>query len=349
MEKQNANEGRILYYDILNILACFCVIWLHCNGMVHKYIPITAWKTSLIVEVIAYWAVPVFFMLTGATLMDYRKKYDTKTFFLKRIKKTVIPFFLWSVLIFIWKYFTHRIEIENISFRAIMNILILNQQENIYWFFWAIFSVYLSIPVLSLLTEEKNRKVLWYIVIVSAIFNSIPLFSNITKISHNKYFNFPVASGYIMYVVLGYLIATQKINKGKRYLIYSLGIFSAILRYVVTYYLSVRDGSTNKLLFEYLYFTALFLALAVFVFIKNINFDKIIKSEKTAKIISRISSCSFGIYLMHRVIMTYEIKFLNVYTYSWQWRTIGAIATYLICLAIVYIIKKIPILNKIVP
>lgn len=56
---------------------------------------------SLAVEVICYWAVPIFFMLTGATLMNYRSKYDTKTFFGHRIKRTVIPFLFFSVFMYI--------------------------------------------------------------------------------------------------------------------------------------------------------------------------------------------------------------------------------------------------------
>lgn len=44
---------------------------------------IRAWNTSLIVECLFYFAVPVFVMLSGANLMNYRKKYDTKTFLLK--------------------------------------------------------------------------------------------------------------------------------------------------------------------------------------------------------------------------------------------------------------------------
>lgn len=347
MEK--TNKERVLYYDVLNILACFCVIWLHCNGIVHTYTHDRAWTTSLIVETIAYWAVPVFFMLTGATLMDYRKKYNTKTFFKKRILKTVVPFFIWSLIIIIWKYYTNRLEINDFSVVSILNIIFNNKQESVYWFFWALFAVYISMPILSLLTESKHRKTLWYLVIVSAIFNSIPLISQITKINWNGDFNFPIACGYIGYVVLGYLISTQDINKRKRYIIYFLGIISLLIRYFGTYFLSRRDGVINKLFFSYLYFTALFLALAVFVFIKNIHLNKIFKTEKTAKIISKISSCSFGIYLIHQIVMTYEIKFLSVNTRSWEWRTIGAICTYIICLGVVYVIKKIPILKRIVP
>ncbi len=347
MEK--TNKERVLYYDVLNILACFCVIWLHCNGIVHTYTHDRAWATSLIVETIAYWAVPVFFMITGATLMDYRKKYNTKTFFKKRILKTVVPFFIWSLIIIIWKYYTNRLEINEFSVISILNIIFNNKQESVYWFFWALFAVYISMPILSLLTKSKHRKTLWYLVIVSAIFNSIPLISQITKINWNGDFNFPIACGYIGYVVLGYLISTQDISKRTRYIIYFLGIISLLIRYFGTYFLSRRDGVINRLFFNYLYFTALFLTLAVFVFIKNINLNKIFKTEKTAKIISRISSCSFGIYLIHQIVMTYEIKFLSINTRSWEWRTIGAICTYIICLGIVYVIKKIPILKRIVP
>lgn len=172
MNKEKSKSERIVYYDILNILACFCVILLHCNGMAHVYSNNRGWYISLIFECIACWAVPVFFMLTGATLMDYRKKYDTKTFFKKRVLKTLIPFVAWAIIVFIWKKTNNIIKIDDLSVRGIMNFMILGNEEVTYWFFWAIFSIYLCLPVLSHLTEDKHRKILWYIAIVSAIFNS---------------------------------------------------------------------------------------------------------------------------------------------------------------------------------
>lgn len=55
---------------------------------------------GLAIEVLFYWAVPIFFMLTGATLMRYRERYDTKTFLLKRFQRTVIPFLAWSTILY---------------------------------------------------------------------------------------------------------------------------------------------------------------------------------------------------------------------------------------------------------
>lgn len=63
------NKKRILYLDILNILVCFAVIMLDHNGIVHNYdVHTSTWKQALAFEVLFYWAVPVFFMLTGAAL-----------------------------------------------------------------------------------------------------------------------------------------------------------------------------------------------------------------------------------------------------------------------------------------
>lgn len=80
-------KKRIIYYDMLNIAAAFGVVCMHCNGIVHSYSNTSVWKQSLIVEVLAYWAVPIFFMLSGATLLKYQERYDTRIFIKKRIRK----------------------------------------------------------------------------------------------------------------------------------------------------------------------------------------------------------------------------------------------------------------------
>lgn len=69
-------KQRLLYIDILNILACLAVISLHHNGLVHSFEDTLAWRESLVVECGLYWAVPVFLMITGVNLLNYREKYE---------------------------------------------------------------------------------------------------------------------------------------------------------------------------------------------------------------------------------------------------------------------------------
>lgn len=84
-EIEMKEEKRILYYDLLNISACISVIILHHNGLAHVFTGDIIWKECLVAEVAFYWAVPIFLMLSGATLLNYREKYSTKIFFRKRI------------------------------------------------------------------------------------------------------------------------------------------------------------------------------------------------------------------------------------------------------------------------
>lgn len=91
--------------DILNIIAIIAVVAMHVNGIVHTYSPSRSWATSLIVDIVCYFAVPVFLMISGANLMNYRKKYDTKTFFKKRFNRVLIPTIVWITIMTIWKIF----------------------------------------------------------------------------------------------------------------------------------------------------------------------------------------------------------------------------------------------------
>lgn len=67
--ENKAVPKRVVCFDALNVLACLSVIAMHCNGAVHVFADTYVWRQSLLVDVLAYWAVPVFIMLSGATLM----------------------------------------------------------------------------------------------------------------------------------------------------------------------------------------------------------------------------------------------------------------------------------------
>lgn len=316
MKENKKQTNRIVYFDVLNILACISVVFLHCNGIVHTYSTMRAWRTSLIVEVLCYWAVPVFLMLSGATLMKYREKYDTKTFFKKRVLKVCIPFIFWALFMIIWRNAIGELKIEKWSIAEILNIIFTNKEQSIYYFMFIIIGVYLTLPILSVLSEKKYRKILWYLVIVMFITKSIlPVTLEFFGITYNNYLSI-LFDGYIIFVVLGYLLSTMELKKKQRCIIYILGILSCIFRYCVTYFLSTKDQKINKLLFGYTQFHSVFLATAVFVFIKNINWNKIIKKEKFKNILAKVSGCSFGIYLIHKIVMYYEIELLGINIYS---------------------------------
>ena len=338
-------QNRMIYIDVLNILACIAVIALHHNGLVHHYEPSLAWKESLVIECAFYWAVPVFMMITGATLLDYRKKYDTRTYFRKRILKTVIPWLAWSLIALIWKAATSQLILDQINPIYIADLILNNKVENVYWFFGALFACYLAIPVFSCITDRKNM--LWYTVFLSFIFAScFPVLK--TWFGFQWTLDIPVVGSLMIYVLLGYLLANIRLTSKIKHVIYVCGGGGLLFRLIYTYYFSVQKQETDTSIKGYTIFHAVFLSVAVFVWIKSIYWEKYI-SQRAARILTKVSSCSFGIYLIHRFVMYYEGQLLNLNTKSHIWR-IGFIpVTYFIALGIVMILKKIPGIKRIVP
>lgn len=160
----------------------------------------------------------------------------------------------------------------------------------------------------------------------------------------------PYPYHYLIFPVLGYLIANTDFNKWQRALIYVLSLFGAVFRYIETYRLSTALGSIDKTYFSYLQFHSVLLACGVFLLFKQINWDKIFKSDKSKKYVSLVSSCSFGIYLIHKIIMrVLTSEHIGINDGCWQWRLFAPLVIYLIALIGVMIMKKIPIVKRLVP
>lgn len=342
---------RIIYFDILNIIAIVSVVAMHCNGIVHRNPSARAWNTSLIIDCICYFAVPLFCMLSGATLMEYRKKYDTKTFFKKRLLKVAVPFVFWAIVMFIWKIHTKQLDISGFcEVKDWINAFFTNKEEGTYYFMFEILGVYLTMPIVSLLAKDEYRKTLWFTILLAFIFNGfIPNILSLFGIYYNSNMSIKLG-GYVIYVLMGYLLSTETLKKKYRILIYIGAIIGLIYRYATTFILSKEAGYVVKTTWGYFSWHCMLLSSAVFIFIKNINFDKLLdNSNKVTKIISNVSACSFGIYLIHQIAMYYQQNIFDINVSSWEWRTVGILTTYFISLVIIYILKKIPLARRIVP
>lgn len=336
------DKERTLYYDVLNVIACIAVIFLHHNGLVHKYSPSLqgSWSQALFVEVVAFFAVPIFLMLSGATLMGYRNRYNTRTFFKKRLSRVLVPFIIWSLIFFIIALLRGIYPIESLTFSKVWNIFMTSDMMRVYWFFPVIISIYLAMPILSLLTGQANRKWLWYMAVTGLITYSIfPPICKIFGLEFNDNYALPLTAGFVIFPILGFLLATENIKRKWLITVCLSALLVLILRYIVTYNLTLRDGSTNNLLGSYLYFTGVLPATALFLLAKLVKWESYIKG-KLISVVSVASSCSLGIYLIHIYVMDIELKFFGMSDSQLLWRTVMPVTTYLICAGIVWLGKK---------
>ena len=329
-------------YDLLNIVACISVVILHVNGSIWTFSTETHWKVSLFLETVFYWAVPVFFMLSGATLIDYRKRYSTKIYLKKRLIKTVLPYLFWSMVSIPWAlYESGYLTTDTVlNIREILNIVLNSKAMSVYWFFSALFSVYLIIPVLGCIPEEKRKRIFLYLILYSFIADSIcPLLGPLFGIYVNGLYQNPFnGGGYIVFVLIGYYISKYPISKNARISIYICGVFGWAIRFFYTLYSSITLHNIDKTMFNYSYFPSVLLAVAVFTFFWYTNWSFV--KEKHVELIRRIAGDSFGVYLIHFYILRYLVDHLQIPMESYSWKLWGTIVVYFLSLVITDICKR---------
>ncbi len=142
----------------MQVVSALAVVTLHTNGCFWDFSSTERyWLTANIIEGVCYFAVPIFFMITGITLIDYHDRYSTKIYLKKRIEKTLIPYIAWSFIGVIFLIVTKKVIPDSGTIKWVINgILTTGGIINIYWFFRPLFCAYLSIPLFA--AVEKKRK-----------------------------------------------------------------------------------------------------------------------------------------------------------------------------------------------
>lgn len=341
----SVSSKKIVYFDFLNVFACLCVIGMHCNGIAHYFDGSSEWKQSMVIETLGYWAVPVFFMLSGATLMNYRKRYSTKEFLKKRFLKTVLPFIVWSVGMLAYKMLSGAIVWQ--GSKAFVELFLNSRIEGVYWFFIPLFMTYLCLPILSKLSEDtKILKYMTCIGVASCIL--FPMICKLLNLSFDSNFYFPITRGYIIYVLLGYLLHKTDIKLPWRIVIYAMGILGAAFRYFHTVTASMQSGTLNNMSWGYNSLPCFVLAVAVFVFAKQVIENNVSPDSKFAKILRWLSGTTFGVYLMHVFVMRNIVSLFDIDVRLVWWRLVGPIILFVLCVVLVKLLQKIPFIGKII-
>lgn len=283
--------------DLLRVLSMIMVVIIHIANYYCRSLNIIdniSYIGALIFNTISRISVPFFFMISGATLLS--KEYDKKKNIDRIIKKSII-LITFTIIYFFWdKCFMNR----NIDIIQLFN----KPERKMLWFMYAIIGIYISLPFVKCMVDKMGKDEDTLFVILWIIVNGI-----LKNINVGNHYLIPIISGtyYLGYFIIGYLVIkykedlSKKINNRFFLLIPSL-LFIIII--VLTFYLSMKTGKHYTKLLTYSNVFIMISSLLSFIYLYfNI-------SDKENKIISKLSTLSFGIYLTHGIILDYIMKLI---------------------------------------
>ena len=332
---KTSSLSTLRWVDLIRVLGAFLVVVAH--------ILYRGGGPALISSyyfVLSRVAVPLFFMVSGYLLL--RKEEPYGDFFRKRAMKVLIPFFIWSVIYLLWKRegFDQPFSMKLVA--SYLLKIVRGPRENHLWFFYALIGLYLFTPILRVFVARASLLDLTYFCglwfVVFPVFSFLQEFTPI-KIGFELYF----VAGYSGYFVLGYLLGKIQYTRlqlyGMAFLLFIFSIGTTALNHLVK----------SEYFVSYLSMSIVLMTSFAFILLREVQIG-----DKVNNLLVPLSRASFGIYLVHVIVLA-ELEKLPIVS---SWFSAGSsiymipllgLLGFFVSFVIVAVIQKIPVLCWIVP
>lgn len=328
---------RILWLDILRILAAFMVVFIHSPKAIEGM------ESNIYYAMYNYImlpCVPLFFIISGYLLLPTKE--NMFPFLKKRMTRIVFPLLFWSIIILIighhnsWKDF----------FQNLFYIPFFQKVNGHYWFLYSLISIYLVLPIVSAWLRTAEQRELEFALYLWLFVSALPflniLLPNVFD-GNGDYFNFLYYNaGFLGYFFLGYYLKSYK-KKNMLLKSFVLMLITSGFHLFLMVYAKTR-GEVSIILpimNPYLSVDVIFQSLFIFLVVKKYGS----KLSFMEGLIHSLALLTFGVYLIHGLILRY-ITFPLVYEQlnllpAWA-VPVCALITFILGLFIVFLISRLP-------
>ena len=285
------SKKRIIYLDVIRILACLMIIAMHA--------PIPGTGLGSIVlssdSLLTAPGIGLFIMVSGALLLPVNL--TTKDFLCRRLGKVVWPTLIWSFIYWGVAPWTFAVNRGN-GLSSLLSIPFAAQFNGVLWFMYMLIGLYLLAPILSSWLVKASRREVEFYLGVWAVTMCYPLIRNLIVVNESNTGILYYFGGYVGYFLLGYYLRHYAVRM--KLLLCTLLI---MLPVSLGAYCKICNVQVN--FFDLFYYLSILTALAAtgwFLAVHRVvpEYDD---NNRLHRALVLISNCSFGIYLCHIFIM----------------------------------------------
>lgn len=358
MEKENyrfnhsghlpMNEGkRVLYLDLLRIFAAYGIVMLHVmSNAFGKAAPDSFnWNVMNGYNSVVRCCVPIFVMISGALFLNLSKPLDLKKLYTRNILRLVISFLFWSL--FYASCYTIYFHLG----REYFFTTFITGYAHL-WFLPMLIGLYVITPILRKLMEQDSLTI--YFLLLSFIFTFLS--PEILRMMHSasvdkaySNMNFFLTLGYTPYFVAGAYLSKIELSRYLRRWIYAVGTMTLLLCGVLTNFFSSGDGIDGTF---YGSFSPLILFGSIALFVLGKYFFSHFRPQGNFRqLVLKLSTYSFGVYLIHPIVINIFHQFFKVDAESFPalwWVPVLSLIIFIVSACFTALIAQIPFLGKIV-
>ena len=299
MLSKNPAPRRVIYFDVLRIVAIFVVVAVHLSAMHWADVDVNsrAWFAFNLYCTAGKWSVPIFVMISGALFLG--REVSISAILKKNVARIAAVFLFWSGC-----YALVDLIFRHAPLSVVLSQLITGHYH--LWFLYMIVGLYLLIPLLRPIVQ--NETLMRYFLLLAFLFTfllpQLALFTSF--VSHEastvirtvimySYCFFPL--GFTIYFVGGYYLSRRE-----EIVLYCVGIAALLFSIIAPAVLSRAQGAPNATFYNYNDLNVLCTSVPIFVFAKqHLNFPRM--GEKAYALLRKLSKYSFGVYLVHPMVI----------------------------------------------
>ena len=354
MQKEKS-ASHFFFADVLRALAVFAVIILHtASDYIEHYgeISNSDWWAANVYNGLVRFCVPMFVVLSGAFLLRPDRTITIRELLLKRLPKLVIPLICWSIIYILFTTIDYGEPLSSINIKEQIKVFYSGPVAYHLWFLYMLTGVYLAWPVINVYIKAATEKNILYFLTLWFLINSVLGITTIfTGLETSVEVN--IFTGYIGYFLLGYYLINFTFSKSILNTVYLLGVAGFAIS-IVTPYVCNKMGFARTDDIIATDFTPDVVLCVTALFLRFKNNIKGSGQNIFGKIISQLSDCAFGIYLVHVLVIEYIFSedrnyYENIQGWNPTWAIpVKALIVLIISYIIIKVIKLIPYVRKIV-
>jgi len=348
-----SNTNTKQWLDFLRAIATIGVIIIHVSSPLVKMSygrNIPFWWIGNIADSSVRFAVPLFLMLSGATLLD--REYKLGEFYKRRFLRVLLPFLFWVIVYWVYRWCMLNArqqphELQSILHWAV-NLFLKEGVSKHFWYIYMILFIYLMVPFIGRgLHRLSNSTVLYLLVgwvVLAFMLKSVPL--NMYNWSGDYASRFLGYFLYTGYLVLGYYLSKLSATSVRtRYIASAFFLLTILVSAGLTYIFSKQAHRLDLTLYSYLTINTIIQSIAIFVGIKDSEF----RHSFFTTILHTISNYSYGIYLVHILVIGIFFNHGIFWTMAHPLVSLPLVTllTLMTSFALIYCLRKIPFGNYI--